>query len=93
MGNSVRKLHFCSMCSKETQMKRIFYYGDIGAKSIIFRVAPIFYEIFFYEFDSGRGWQFLKYYVKTKDSTLKLCFRVESLAYCKSVINILTQET
>ena len=27
IGASVRKLHFCSMCSKETQMKRIFYYG------------------------------------------------------------------
>ena len=49
MGNSVRKLHFCSMCSKETQMKRIFYYGKqtLGPNQIYLESHQNFTKYFF----------------------------------------------
>ena len=76
IANSVRKLHFCSMCSKETQNEKnlLSWKTDNGAKSNIFRVASQFHEIFFYELDSVRDWQFFKYSVKTEDSTLSRVF-------------------
>ena len=78
IGASVRKLHFCSMCSKETQMKRIFYYGKqtFGPNQINLESHQNFTKIFFYELDSVRDWQFLKKSVKTKDTTVYI---VESL--------------
>ena len=62
IGASVRKLHFCSMCSKETQMKRIFYYGKqtLGPNQINLESHQNFTKIFFYGLDSVRDWQFLK---------------------------------
>ena len=76
IANSVRKLHFCSMCSKETQMKRIFYYGKqtLGPNQIYLESHHNFTKYFFNELDSVRDWQFFKYSVKTEDSTLSRVF-------------------